>query len=114
MTIFNPNITLYGYHRDGTESKVHTYTPEHQLDSDCAETAIANASKFVAEWVGKWTGMSNSPDKFRAELYFVAEFPDGRKAQKLKDSGKLRSAEKVTAYVDRHTTKIFRKFAQLA
>lgn len=114
MTKFEPNITLYGYHRDGTESKVHSYSVEYDLASDCAENAIENARDFVAQWLTKWEAMSNSPQKFKVELFLTAKFEDDREIRELKMSSKVKSSEKVMAYVDRHTTRAFRKFAKLA
>ena len=114
MTKFEPNITLYGYHRDGTESKVHSYTIEYDLASDCAETAIENSRDFVAQWLTKWDAMSNSPQKFKVELFLTAKFADGREIKELKMSSRVKTSEKVMAYVDRHSKCAFRKFAKLA
>lgn len=113
MTKFEPNITLYGYHRDGTESKVHSYKIEYDLASECAENAIENCRDFVTQWLTKWDAMSNSPQKFKVELFLRAKFADGREISELKMSSKVNSSEKVMAYVDRHSTGAFRKFAKI-
>ena len=113
MTKFEPHIRLYGYHRGGTTSERHTYTGEYDLASDRIESAINGAHETVAQWLAKWDAMSNPPRSFRVELFLTVIFVDGREVRKLIRSFKLRSPEKVFAYVDRHSTRIFEKFAKL-
>ena len=112
MTKFEPNLRLLGYHRGGTVSELHTYTGEYDLASDRIESAINGAHETVAQWLAKWDAMSNPPRKFRVELLLAVKFADGREICKFKSSFKLRSHEKVFAYVDRHSKRLFEKFVK--
>ena len=114
MTKFSPNMTLYGYHRGGTKSRVDTFKPEHFVDSDCVETAIENAHEFAAHWLAKWSEMPNPPRKFDVLLYLSVEFPDGREARKFKENFlSIRSSDKVLKFVDRNCSRTLRKYAEL-
>lgn len=114
MTKFSPNITLVGYHRDGTKSEVHTYTPEHSVDSDCVETAVTNAHEFTARWLEKWSELPNAPHKYSVQLFLTAKYPDGREIRKFKETFFcIRSRANVLKFVDRHCSRTLQKYAKL-